>query len=330
MTVGRGWNMRAIVFVLLVDLIGASAVAAQRTRPVKIGALTEGWGPTMAVVGFRDGLQELGYLENIDFVIGVRFTQGDAAELPGAARDLVRGGADILVADGTGDAAKAAKMAAVEKIPVVFMGGPDPVARGLVRSFARPGGNVTGIADLSVELGAKRLEIFREIIPGLKQVLLPYDGSEPGLDQMLTVYRDAARRLGLVLIEKPLRTQEEAQLEVAEIRKGQVDGILSPRWLSLNIPGFMLDASSRRSVPTMFHDSYFVDRGGLASYGTNQAQLGRQAARLVDRIIKGTKPADLPVEQATMFELVVNLNTARALGLAIPQSVLLRADRVVR
>ena len=321
--------LTAILVVVSVDLIGAGTVLAQRTGPVKIGALTAAWGPTTAVVGLRDGLQELGYRENTDFVIGVRFTQGNAEELPGAARELVRLGVDILVTDGTGDAAKAAQMAAVERIPIVFMGATDPVARGLVRSLGRPGGNVTGIADLGSELGPKRLEIFRELVPGLKRVLLPYDASETAFDQMLTVYRAAAQRLGLILVEKPLRTQEEARIAVAEMPKGQVDGILSPRWLSLNIPGFMLDAASRQAAPTMFHDSFFVERGGLASYAANSTQVGRQAARLVDRIIKGTKPADLPVEQPTKFELVINLKTAKALRLTIPPSLLLRADQVI-
>jgi putative ABC transport system substrate-binding protein len=321
--------LNAVLILLIADLIAAGTVVAQRAGPVKIGALTAGWGPTTPVIGLRDGLRELGYREDTDFVIGVRFTQGNAAELPEAARELVRLGTDILVTDGSGDAAKAAQLAAVERIPIVFMGTTDPVARGLVRSLARPGGNITGIANLDVELGPKRLEIFRELLPGLKRVLLPYDASEPAFDQMLTTYRAAARRLGVILVEKPLRTQEEARIAVAGLRKGHVDGILSPRWLLLNIPGFMLEATSQHAVPTMFHDSFYVERGGLASYAANNMQLGRQAAHLVDRIIKGTKPAELPVEQPTTFELVINLKTAKVLGLTIPQTLLLRADRVI-
>jgi len=298
-------HRRAAIVLVLVVLVAASPGLAQRTGPVKIGVLSASWGPTTGVVGLRDGLQALGYRENTDFVIGVRFTQGNAAELPAAARELVRIGAEILVTDGSGDAAKAAQTAAMGRIPVVFMGEIDPVARGLVPSLARPGGNVTGIANLDAELGPKRLEILRDMVPGLKRVLLPYDASEPAFEQMLGAYRAAARRLGLILVEKPLRTQDEARAAVAEIGKGQVDGIISPRWLTLNIPGFMLEAAARQAAPTMFHDSFFVERGGLASYAANTAQLGRQAARLVDRIIKGAKPADLPVEQPTTFELVI-------------------------
>jgi putative ABC transport system substrate-binding protein len=318
-----------ILVVLGIALLAAGPAGAQRAGPVRIGALTAAWGPSLPIVGLREGLRELGYRENVDFALGVRFTQGSVAELPAAARELVRLGSDILVTDGTGDAAKAAQAAALERIPVVFMGATDPVAQGLVRSLGRPGGNVTGIASLDVELGPKRLELFREMVPGLKRVLLPYAAAEPAFEQMLEVYRGAARRLGLTLIERPLRTEAEAGATLAEVRKGQVDGILSPRWLSLNIPGFMLEAAARQAAPTMFHDAHWVERGGLASYAASSTQIGRQAARLVDRIIKGTKPADLPVEQPSVFELAINVKTGRALGLSIPPALLLRADRLI-
>jgi putative ABC transport system substrate-binding protein len=321
--------LNAIVLLLSADLLFLGAVSAQRSAPVKIGALTASWGPSKAIVGLREGLQQLGYREDIDFALGVRSTQGSAVELPAAARQLVRFGADILVADGNGEAAKAAQSAALERIPVVFMGATDPVGRGLVRSLARPGGNVTGIASLEVDLGPKRLEIFRELMPGLKRVMAPYDAAEPAFEQMLAVYRDAARRLGLTLVETPLRNEDEVRAVVAEIRKGQVDGIVSPRSLSLNIPGFMLETAARQAAATMFHDSYFVERGGLVSYAENSAEVGRQAARLVDRIMKGAKPADLPVEQSTKFELFINAKTAKALGLTVPPSLLLRADKVI-
>ena len=312
-------------------LTGVGAGHAQRSRLVKLGVLSASWGPTRPVVGLREGLQALGYREDVDFVIGLRFTQGNQAELPAAARELVRLGSDILVTDGSGDlVAKAAHAAAAGRIPVVFMSEIDPVARGLVASLARPGGNVTGIANVEAQLAPKRLEIFRDLVPGLKRVLVPYDASEPGFEHMLEAYRDTARRLGLTLMEKPLRTEEEARIAVAGIPRGQVDGIIAPRWLTLNIPGFMIEAAARQAAPTMFSDSFFVERGGLASYAPNNTEVGRQAARLVDRIVRGAKPADLPVEQPVQFELVVNEKTAAGLNLTIPPAVLLRADRIVR
>lgn len=317
------------VLMLLVGGLATAPAADRRAKPLLIGALTESWGPTPAIVGLRDALVELGYRENEDFVLGVRFTQGSAEELPRAARQLVERGADILVTGGGGVSEAQALQHATQRIPIVFMSGSDPVGAGLVKSFARPGGNVTGVADLDVELAPKRLEIFRELVPGLKRVLFAYDAGDPFALSQVNRYREAARRLGLILIERPVRTQTEAQQVFANVQRNQVDGLLSPRFLSLNIPGFIIEAGLRQSIPTMLHTSFFVEQGGLASYAANLYEEGRHAARLVDRIIKGTRPADIPVEQATRFELVVNLKTARAIGLTIPSSVLMRADRVV-
>jgi putative ABC transport system substrate-binding protein len=315
------------VVLAIQGLIGGSAEAQRAARPVQIGALTESWGPTVAIVGLRDGLQELGYREDKDFTIGVRFTQGNSAELPAAARDLVRGGADIIVTSEGGHTAKAAQMA-TDRIPIVFIGEGDPVELGLVKSLARPGGNLTGISSLDVELAPKRLEIFRELVPGLKRVLLVYDATNTYAVGQLGAHRAAAQRLGLTLVERPVRSQEEAGAAITGLRRGDVDGIFSPRVLSLNIPGFILEIKG--TIPAMFARSFSVERGGLASYSAREQEMGRQAARLVDRILKGAKPADLPVEQPTTFELVVNLKTAKALGLTIPRSLLLRADRLIQ
>jgi putative ABC transport system substrate-binding protein len=321
---------RAIFGFILVLASGAlSSVGAsegRRAAPILIGALTDSWGPTPGIVGLRDGLVDLGYRENEHFMIGVRFTQGDQSEFPAAAQQLVRRGAAILV--GGENAAKAAQMA-TDRIPIVLLGGSDPVGQGLVRSFARPGGNVTGVADLRGELAPKRLEIFRDLIPGLKRVLFPYNVGDPSITSQLNEIREAARRLGISLVERPLRTQQEAQAVLAGLRKVEVDGILSPRSVALNILGFIREVAAQRGIPTMFSDPFDVERGGLASYSADHYQVGRQAARLVDRIIKGAKPADLPVEQPTKFELVINLKTAKALGITIPPAVLVRADRVI-
>ena len=259
----------------------------------------------------------------------VRFTQGESAELLAAARELVRGGADIIVTTEGGNSARAAQMA-TDRIPIVFIGGGDPVELGLVKSLARPGGNLTGIASLDVELAPKRLEIFRELVPGLKRVLLVYDATNKHAAEQLEPYRAAARSLGLTLVERPVRSQEEAGAVISGLRRGDVDGIFAPRVLSLNIPGFIVATSAKGTFPTMFQAAFFAERGGLASYGATDGDLGRLAARLVDRILKGAKPADLPVEQPTKFELVINVKTAKTLGLTIPQSLLQRADRLIQ
>ena len=328
MTAGRGVLLvLGIVFTIAGPM--ARATEAQSPRLIKIGALTESWGPTPAIVGLRDGLQELGYRENQDFVLAVRFTQGNVAELPEAARALVRHGVDIIVASGGGaNAAKAAQMATT-RIPIVFMGGGDPIEAGLVQSFARPGGNITGVADLEVELVPKRMEIFRELVPGLKRILVVYDATDPEAVSRLVVLRDSAGRLGLSLAERPVRTEDEARTAISAVKKGEVDGIFAPRSMSFNIQGLILETAPKRAIPTMFHDSFFVEQTGLASYSSNLYELGRQAARLVHKILKGAKPGDVPVELPTKFELVINQKAAKALGITIPPSLLQRTDRLI-
>jgi ABC-type uncharacterized transport system substrate-binding protein len=190
--VSSGWSARSVG-------------AADRSRPLRIGALTDSWGPTPEMVGLRDGLLALGYREPEQFVIGVRFTQGDAAALPAAARELVQLGADIIFASGM-NPAKAAQMA-TNHLPIVFAGGGDPVGEGLIQSFARPGGNITGVTDLGLELGPKRLQVFQELIPGLQRVLFLYNASDPYSVTEAKGYRDAARRLGMELMERPVHTE---------------------------------------------------------------------------------------------------------------------------
>jgi putative ABC transport system substrate-binding protein len=310
------------------ELLGRG-VMAQSRRLVKIGALTESWGPTPAIVGLRDGLIDLGYRENDHFVVGIRFTEGRRAELPIAAKQLVERGADILVTGGGGAYEAWALQAATGRIPIVFMSGSDPVRAGLIQSLARPGGNVTGIADLDVELAPKRLEILRELVPGLRRVFFAYAAGDPFMVSELDGYREAARRLGMTLVERPVHNQAEAQAALGSVQKTEVGAILSPRYLSLNIPGFIVETGLREKIPTMLHASFHVEQGGLASYAADLYQLGRQAARLVERIMKGAKPADIPVERTTRFELVVNRKTATTLGLRIPPEIGLRVDRFI-
>jgi putative ABC transport system substrate-binding protein len=301
---------------------------AQPVRPFTIGALTVSWGPTPSIIGLRDGLKEQGYRENIDFVIGVRFTQGNPAELPLAAQGLVKSGVDLIVTSSGGNATHAAQMA-TQKIPIVFLGESDPVGRKLVKSMARPGGNVTGVSNLEVELAPKKLEIFRELVPGLKRIVVVYDADNAEALERLAVDRQAARRFGLSIVEKPARTEDEAKVVIAGVQKSGADGFYTSRFLSLNIPGLVLEHSLRQAIPAMFDESYFVEQGALVSYSPNSQELGRQAARMVGKILKGAKPADIPVEQPVKFELMVNQKTARALGVKVPASILLRADKVI-
>jgi putative ABC transport system substrate-binding protein len=323
------WAVALVVLLVCSGLCTSGAALAQRTRPFQIGALTTSWGPTPTIAGLRDGLVALGYREDVQFVMGVRFTQGELAALPAAARELVQSGVDVLIAD-SDNAAKAAQMATT-RIPIVFMYVADPVGLGLIESFARPGGNITGVTNLEIELGPKRLEVFQEIVPGLKQVLFPYAAHHASAVAAAQVNRDAARRLGMELVERPVHTEAETQAMLAQVRKGEVDGILvalhSHAW---NLLGVITEAASQQGIPTMFADTFMVERGGLASYGPDSYRSGRQAARLVDKILKGGKPATTPVEMNSDIELTINLKAAKALGLTIPPVMLSRAERLIR
>jgi putative tryptophan/tyrosine transport system substrate-binding protein len=323
-----GWRALATALLIALSCELPTALAQGRARPVRIGGLTVSWGWTPGFVGLREGLLELGYREGEDFVIGVRFTGGNVAGLEAAARDLVAQGADILVS-GEGDSAVAA-LAATTQIPIVMVTGSDPVRRGLAQSYARPGGNLTGVTDLDLNLAAKRLEMFREIVPGLRRILFAYDSADRYSGAEVAAYRDGAHRLGLTLVERPIRGQAAAEALFSRLRRGEVDGMLGPISLTSNIPGLVLEAASRLTLPAMFMGSFYVEQGGLANYGANYHASGRQAARLVDKIIRGIKPATIPIEVSSKIEFVINLNAARALGLRIPREVLYQADRIIR
>jgi putative ABC transport system substrate-binding protein len=327
---GHRWQSYVALIVLLVGigLPTGGVRAEERAQPIKIGVLTSSWGPTPGVVGLREGLLALGYRENEQFVLGVRFTQGDQAALPAAARELLEYGVDLIYAD-FDDSAKAAQMATT-RVPIVFTGGTDPVGLGLIQSFARPGGNITGVTGLYLELGPKRLEVFHKVVPDLKRVLYLYTAADADSMAEAKVYRDAAHRLGMELVEKPVQTEAQAQATLAQISKGEVDGILVPGAVHLNIPGYVLEAASQQALPTMCTVPFYVERGAFASYGPDIHEMGREAARLVDKILKGEKPAEIPVEVISTVEFDINLKVAKVLGLTIAPEVLYRADRIIR
>lgn len=318
----------AISTLLMVSgLLTCGTSVADRARPILIGALNTSWGPTPQVIGLRDSLRELGYRENEDFVIGVRFTQGDLRALSGAAKQLVADGADIILVDHD-DAAKAARLA-TKGIPIVSTALSDPVQQGLIDSLAHPGGNLTGVTDQHLELGPKRLEVFRLMLPSLKRILFLYSVTDVYAAREAKILHDAARQLGIVLVTRAVRTQEEVQATLTEVRS-KVDGILAPRCCALNLPSLILKATSELQLPAMFESAFWVERGALASYGADLYASGRMAGRLVDKIIKGTNPKDIPVEVNAKVEFVINVRTARALGLALAPEVIYRADRIVQ
>jgi putative ABC transport system substrate-binding protein len=320
-------GLRCATAGLLLTLL-AAAPALALERPVRVGVLTAAWGPPGGLDGFVRGLVDLGYRENEDFVIGVRFTQGDTSALPAAAKAMVAGGVDVLLADD--EPAIKAVQEATSTHPIVFLGVGDPIGRGLIASYNRPGGNTTGVADLDLELSGKRLQLFKDLIPGLKRVLLPYDKRNNYDAAQAALYRAAAQRLRIELVERRLENEDKARAVLAGVRREDIDGMLALQDVSLNIPGLVLEFAQKQGVPAMFASSVYLASGGLASYGGSRDAAGRQAARLADKIIRGADPAGLPAETVQTLELVINLRTADEIGVVVPREVLFQADRIIR
>lgn len=323
------WTSLLTLSLTMLTLALGEVSVAKPSRPILIGALTESWGPTPPIVGLRDGLVQLGYREDQDFFLGVRFTQGNRDALPSAARELVAAGADVLFTDSNATA-QAAQHATTD-IPIVFAGVEDPVEAGLIKSFAKPGGNLTGIASLDVELGPKRLQLFHALVPTLKRVLLLYAANDISAQQAAQLYRWAAQRLDITLVEKVVHTEEEVQTTLADLPQLNVDGMLAPRCCALNISGFILEAAKQRALPSMHvNRTFWIEHGALTAFGANHYDLGFQAARFMDKIMKGAHPSTIPVEANSSIEFTINLQQAKTLGLTIDPAVLVQADYVVR
>jgi putative tryptophan/tyrosine transport system substrate-binding protein len=277
---------------------------------------------------FRQGLRELGYVEGQNIAIELRWAEGQYDRLLGLAVELVRLKVNIIVAAGP-SAVRAAKQA-TETIPIVMPAIADPVAMGFVASLARPGGTITGISNMQPELVGKQLELLKEMIPKLSRVALLGNPANPGNVPLVRYAQDAARTLGLRLHPLEARDLHEIDSAFSKISRERADAVivLSDTVL-LDSRTRIADHAVRHRLPTVFGASEFTEAGGLLTYGPSISDGYRRAATYVDKILKGAKPGDLPIGQPTMFELVINLKTAKALGLTIPQSVLLRADQVI-
>jgi putative ABC transport system substrate-binding protein len=282
--------------------------------------------------GIRLSLREFGYIEGQNIAIEYRYAEGKLDRLPELAAELVRLEVDIIVVAGGYPWIRAAKNA-TKTIPIVMVGvGIDPVAAGLVESLARPGGNVTGLTLLSRELGGKRLELLKESVTKVARVAVLYDPALPGgVIEVKEVLPVAARALGLTVRSWEVRAADGLEKIFAALNKERPDGlyVLGGPLMNVNqkrIVGFAL----KSRLPSVYQSREFVDAGGLLSYGADIADSYRRVAYYVDRILKGAKPADLPVEQPMKFELAINLKTAKQIGLTIPPNVLSRADRVIK
>jgi putative ABC transport system substrate-binding protein len=313
-------------------LTGSFGEAQQAKKVPRIGYLSPLSSSRDATrrAGFQLGLRELGYTEGHNIVVEYRFAEGQLERLSELAAELVRLKVEILIAGGGSLVARAAKNAA-GTIPVVMTNSEDPVADGLVVSLARPGGNVTGLTALLPDLAGKRLELLRETFPKITRVAVLWNSAVPEKAIEFKETQDAAKAFGIRLqsLEVKNPSDVEGAFEVAsKERAGAI--ITLPDPLTNTLGSRIVELTAKMRLPTMFTQTPPVEAGGLMSYGPSYGDLFRRAATYVDKILKGAKPADLPVEQPTKFELVINLKTAKQLGLTIPQSVLYRADKVIR
>jgi len=304
----------------------ARAVQAQQKPMPVIGFLgSTSPGPNEpALAAFRQGLSETGYVEGQNVAIEYRWADGRYDRLPALAADLVARKVDVIAATGGNASVRAAKDA-TSTIPIVSTFGDDPVEWGLVASLARPGGNLTGINMITAELMPKRLELLSELVPRAGVIALL---ANPGAESMIREVQEAARAKGVQL--QILKASSESEIDAAFASPSQADALLVG-----NDPFFMsrreqlVALAARYAVPAMYEWREFVAAGGLISYGTSRTGTWRRFGNYAGKILNGVKPADLPVEQPTKFELVINLNTAKALGLTIPHSMLMLADEVI-
>ena len=329
--------MALFIAVLVLGVIGqplaADAQQAQKTPRIGMLLTFSPEDPSTRHVrdAFRQGLRELGYVEGQNILIEYRFAQGRTEQFPELVADLVRLKVDVIVASST-PAARAAKQA-TNTIPIVGTAMADPVGDGLVVSLARPGGNLTGLTFLGSELVPKRLELLKEVIAGLSRVAVLW---QPGvfdrmMADMVKETEVASQTLGVQLQLQQARGPDEFNRAFSAMRRERAEAlVVFPSPLLYSEYRRIVDLAARYRFPAIYYARAAVEAGGLMAYGASIPGLNRQAAIYVDKLLKGAKPADLPVEQPSKFELVINLKTAKALGLPIPQSVLIRADEVIQ
>jgi putative ABC transport system substrate-binding protein len=314
-----------------ITLLGGSAalwpLVARAQRLFKIGLLDTGLGADF-VVPFMGKLVELGYVEGKNAVIERKSAGGNIALLADLAADLVRQQVDVIVTAGT-PAGFAAKKA-TSTIPIVLGANSDPVGVGLVASLARPGGNATGNSLMAPDLSAKRLEILHALAPEISRIAILWDSSNPGMAERVRETKIAADQSHVLLHTVGPRNLNELDTAFADLLNARPDALLvTAEAFTRQHLVRILDFANNNKIPAMFEDSSYVVAGGLMSYGPDYQDVFRKAAVFVDKILKGAKPADLPIEQPTKFELVINLKTAKAIGLSVPPTLLTTADKVI-
>jgi putative tryptophan/tyrosine transport system substrate-binding protein len=324
----RKW-VGIVALAVILAICGARAEAQQPTKVPRIGILSGGLLIVPRREAFRQGIRDLGYVEGKNIVIEWRSAEGKLDHLPALAAELVRLKVDVIVTT-TPIATRAAKETTVT-IPIVMAQDSDPVGNGFVASLARPGGNITGLATLTPELSGKRLELLKEIVPKLSRVAVLGDSANPGYAQVLREVELAAGALKVKLQYLDVPGPKDIEPAFRAASKGRADAVLALAGPVLNSQRKQIvELAVKNRLPAIYAQTEYTEAGGLMYYGANTPDLYRRAATYVDKILKGAKPADLPVEQPIKFELIINLKAAKQIGLTISPNVLGRADKVIK
>jgi putative tryptophan/tyrosine transport system substrate-binding protein len=330
-------NMKRKVAVLVLILgvmhlaLGVAAHAQQQAKVAKIGWLRArpGASPRGASEGIRRMLRELGYVEGKNIAFEYRYTEGKLDRIPALADELVRLKVDVLVASSTAEVL--AFKNATKTLPIVFYLSGDPVADGLVDSLPRPGSNITGFTTISPVLSGKRLELLKETVSKLSRVALLWDPQNPSSMQQWKESQLPARELGLQVHSLQVSSADKFEGAFKEATKARSAALaVTESSLTNSYQKWIADLATKNQLPAIYPREDFVNSGGLMSYGPNRSEPFRRVATMVDKILQGTKPADIPVEQPTKFDFVINLKAAKQIGLTIPPNVLFRADRVIK
>ena len=315
-------------FAILFTLLNVGASHAQQ-KVYRIGVLFPGGPMSETVDGLRKGLRELGFEEGKQFTLTIRDTGGDPKLTADAARTFEQEKVNLIYA--IASTVITAAKDATQSVPIVFSIGSDPVALGLVNDFSKPGGRLTGVHYLVKDLTAKRLEILKEIVPKIGRVVTFFNPATPVAKEGANLAREEAKRLGLKFIERHVSSTEELRKGLQVLKTGEADAFFYiPDAMIIGQAQLIIDTAKTKKLPTMFQDESLVAKGGLASYGQNFQEVGKISAKLVYRVLNGTSPGDLRIETFDDVELVINLKTAKELGLTIPPNVLARAIKVFK
>ncbi len=318
----------AVLLMTLAPALTVSLAQAQQPKVYRVGVITAG-GPFYETIdGLRVGLKQLGFEEGKQFTLAIRDVKGDLQAMEEAARTFEREKVDLIYTTSTSVTIPAKR--ATAHIPIVFCIGGDPVVLGLVESFAKSGGRLTGIYSRTADLTAKRLEILKEMVPKLRRVVTFYDPRNPAASGASKLAREAARQMGVELVERHVNSVEELQAGMRALRAGEMDAFfqVSDALVTTQLQ-LIIDTARVKRLPTMFTQQSSAIEGGLASYSASRHEAGRASAKYVQRILAGAKPNDMPVEGIDKIDLVINLKTAKQIGVTVPQSVLYRADKVI-